>query len=110
MAARSVAAAGPPVSLSRDSVQVVLQPRCRPGGNCMQIVVVTGASSGIGRAVVARFGRDGAAVLAVGRSGTALQEMAQEDKRSGVQCVPFKPYVTAANAPATITARAVPAF
>jgi NAD(P)-dependent dehydrogenase (short-subunit alcohol dehydrogenase family) len=76
----------------------------------MQIVVVTGASSGIGRAVAARFGRDGAAVLAVGRSGTALQEVAQEVERSGGQCVRFEADVTAADAPDAIVARAVQAF
>jgi NAD(P)-dependent dehydrogenase (short-subunit alcohol dehydrogenase family) len=76
----------------------------------MQIVVVTGASSGIGRAAAARFGRDGAAVLAVGRAGPALQEVAQEVERSGGRCVPFEADVTAADAPAAIVARAVQAF
>ncbi len=76
----------------------------------MQIVVVTGASSGIGRAAAARFGRDGAAVLAVGRSGTALQEVAQEVERSGGRCVPCEADVTAADAPDAIVARAVQAF
>jgi NAD(P)-dependent dehydrogenase (short-subunit alcohol dehydrogenase family) len=76
----------------------------------MQIVVVTGASSGIGRAAAARFGRDGAAVLAVGRSGTALQEVVQEVERAGGRCVPFAADVTAADAPDAIVARAVHAF
>src|SRR5260370_12388384 len=89
----------PPLSLSRDSVQVVLQPRCRPGGNCMQIVVVTGASSGIGRAAAARFGRDGAAVLAVGRSGAAPPGGAREGGRSGRAGVPGYAHVPAADPP-----------
>jgi NAD(P)-dependent dehydrogenase (short-subunit alcohol dehydrogenase family) len=76
----------------------------------MQIVVVTGASSGIGRAAAARFGRDRAAVLAVGRSGPALQEVAQEVERLGGRCVVFEADVTATDAPDAIVARAVQAF
>jgi NAD(P)-dependent dehydrogenase (short-subunit alcohol dehydrogenase family) len=76
----------------------------------MQIVVITGASSGIGRAAAARFGRDGAAVLAVGRKATALAEVAREVERAGGRCVPFEADVTAAEAPDAIVARAVSAF
>jgi NAD(P)-dependent dehydrogenase (short-subunit alcohol dehydrogenase family) len=76
----------------------------------MQIVVITGASSGIGRAAAARFGRDGAAVLAVGRKAPALKEAAQEVERAGGRCVPFEADVTAADAPAAIVAQAVKAF
>jgi NAD(P)-dependent dehydrogenase (short-subunit alcohol dehydrogenase family) len=76
----------------------------------MQIVVVTGASSGIGRAAAARFGRDGAAVLAVGRKAAALEEVAQEVARAGGRCVPFEADVTAAEAPDAIVAEAIRTF
>jgi NAD(P)-dependent dehydrogenase (short-subunit alcohol dehydrogenase family) len=76
----------------------------------MQIVVVTGASSGIGRATAARFGRDGAGVLAVGRKAPALEEVAHEVERAGGRCVPYEADVTAAEAPDAIVAYAVRAF
>ncbi len=76
----------------------------------MQIAVITGASSGIGRATAARFGRDGASVLAVGRKASALAEVAQEVERAGGRCVAFEADVTAADAPDAIVAQAVEAF
>lgn len=76
----------------------------------MQIAVITGASSGIGRAAAARFGRDGAAVLAVGRKGGALADVAREVEQAGGRCLAFEADVTAADAPDSIVARAVEAF
>lgn len=76
----------------------------------MQIALVTGATSGIGRAAAARFGRDGAAVLAVGRQAPALEEVAQEVARAGGRCEVFEADVTAAGAPDAIVAQAVRVF
>jgi NAD(P)-dependent dehydrogenase (short-subunit alcohol dehydrogenase family) len=72
----------------------------------MQKVVVTGASSGIGRATALRFGRDGAAVLAVGRQGAALDEVALSVTDAGGRGVVFEADVTKAGAPDAIVAQA----
>jgi NAD(P)-dependent dehydrogenase (short-subunit alcohol dehydrogenase family) len=68
----------------------------------LQSVVVTGASSGIGRATALRFGRAGAAVLAVGRDGSALEEVAAEVTRAGGQAAACVADVTAPDAPETV--------
>jgi NAD(P)-dependent dehydrogenase (short-subunit alcohol dehydrogenase family) len=76
----------------------------------MQTVVVTGASSGIGRAAAIRFGRDGGSVLAVGRKAAVLREVAQDVERAGGRCLPFEADVTASAAPNEIVAAATAAF
>lgn len=55
------------------------------------LVLVTGASSGIGRATVRRFVEDGATVLMTARRGPLLQELAQE---LGPRALPFELDVT----------------
>jgi short-subunit dehydrogenase len=48
-----------------------------------QVVVITGASSGIGRETALELGRRGAAVVLAARNETALQETAREVERLG---------------------------
>jgi NAD(P)-dependent dehydrogenase (short-subunit alcohol dehydrogenase family) len=68
----------------------------------VQQVIVTGASSGIGRATALRFGRAGASVLVVGRSEAALAEVAAAVEREGGRSATLAGDVTHPDAPARI--------
>ena len=48
-----------------------------------KVVVVTGASSGIGRAAAFLFAKNGATVVAVGRNETELADLSKSIKKSG---------------------------
>ncbi|MBK8266912.1 MAG: SDR family oxidoreductase [Planctomycetes bacterium] len=52
-------------------------------------VLITGASSGIGRAMAHRFARDGARLVLVARRGELLNELATELGNSAVCCPPI---------------------
>ena len=71
------------------------------------VVIVTGASSGIGRATAQRFGRSGAAVLAVGRDETTLTEVARGIEREGAQSSAFVADVTGPSAAERIVGAAL---
>lgn len=75
-----------------------------------QQVIVTGASSGIGRATALRFARSGASVLAVGRNQTALTELARELESAGGQAAVLAVDVTDPSAPERIVAAALDRF
>ncbi len=75
-----------------------------------KVAIVTGATSGIGRATARRFARDGYAVVAVGRSAPALQAVTGEVEAAGGRAQGLAADVTAADSPARIVARAVEAF
>jgi NAD(P)-dependent dehydrogenase (short-subunit alcohol dehydrogenase family) len=69
--------------------------------------IVTGASSGLGRATARRLSRDGFAVLAVGRDPQALDEIVAELVAEGGRATAFSADVTAEDAPRGIVAAAV---
>ena len=48
-----------------------------------KVVVITGASSGIGRSTALAFGREGAKVALLSRSRPKLDEVAQEIRKGG---------------------------
>lgn len=70
----------------------------------MRTVIVTGASSGIGRAAARRMAGDGWRVVGVGRDGAALDAVRKE---IGDRLVPFAADVTADEAPAAIVEAAI---
>lgn len=70
----------------------------------MRTVVVTGATSGIGRASARRLSADGWRVLGVGRDRTALEALRQE---IGERFDPFAGDVTADGVPAAIVRAAL---
>jgi NAD(P)-dependent dehydrogenase (short-subunit alcohol dehydrogenase family) len=76
----------------------------------VQQVIVTGASSGIGRATALRFGRAGASVLAVGRDAKALDEVAADVQKEGGRSTTLVADVTDTSAASTIVQTALDRF
>ena len=75
-----------------------------------QQVIVTGASSGIGRAAALRFARSGASVLVVGRDDRGLADIAAEIRDGGGAAETCQADVTAGDAPERIVNRALECF
>jgi len=75
-----------------------------------QQVIVTGASSGIGRAAAVRFGRSGASVLVVGRDERGLSDVAAGIRDAGGTAETCQADVTAADAPDRIVRCALERF
>jgi NAD(P)-dependent dehydrogenase (short-subunit alcohol dehydrogenase family) len=75
-----------------------------------RVVLITGATSGIGQATALRFAAAGAAVAAVGRKEDALAAVAEEIKTRGGEALTIAVDLTGDNAAAEITAKTVAAF
>jgi NAD(P)-dependent dehydrogenase (short-subunit alcohol dehydrogenase family) len=73
-------------------------------------IIVTGATSGIGRATAEAFGREGASVVLVGRNETVLVEVAGAVRGAGGRPLTCRADVTAADAPDRIVGAATDAF
>lgn len=73
-------------------------------------IIVTGATSGIGRASAVSFGREGASVLLVGRDEAALTDVSGVFRAAEGRAVACAADVTAADAPQRIVAAALDAF
>ena len=72
--------------------------------------LVTGASSGIGRALALRLGRDGARVALVARRAAELEALAAEIRGGGGEAIPLPGDVSDRSAAERIAARALREF
>ena len=75
-----------------------------------KVVIVTGASSGIGQAAAAGFAREGASLVLVGRNEDALREVSRSIAQSGGRAAPAPVDVTTADAPEQIVKAALDAY
>jgi NAD(P)-dependent dehydrogenase (short-subunit alcohol dehydrogenase family) len=75
-----------------------------------KVVLITGATSGIGRETAEAFGREQAAVVAVGRNESALDSVCGAIRAAGGSAASCKADVTAADAPARMVDTAVRTF
>jgi len=73
-------------------------------------VIVTGGSSGIGRAAAESFGREGASVVLVGRDEAALNDVSGVVRAAGSRAVACVADVTVVDAPERIVAAALEVF
>jgi NAD(P)-dependent dehydrogenase (short-subunit alcohol dehydrogenase family) len=75
-----------------------------------RVALVTGASSGIGRATAIAFAREGAKVVAAGRDADRLQETVESIKETGGQAILVQADVTQADQVQRMVKRAVEVY
>src|SRR3954464_14137970 len=71
----------------------------RNGSRKTEVVVVTGATSGIGRAVACAFAAEGSAVALLGRSPEGLDGATRDVESSGARALAIPPHAPAPRAP-----------
>ncbi|MFC4277364.1 SDR family oxidoreductase [Achromobacter aloeverae] len=70
-----------------------------------RVVVITGASAGVGRATALAFARHGASVALLARDPQALEDVAEQARRAGVRALPLAVDVSDADAVEDAAAR-----
>lgn len=75
-----------------------------------KVAIVTGATSGIGRATALRFARAGASVAIVGRNAKALKDLGREIEKLGREALPIRADITDQGKAPRIVAQTVRKF
>jgi 3-oxoacyl-[acyl-carrier protein] reductase len=74
------------------------------------VAIVTGASSGIGKAAAIRLARDFSSIVLVAREGDKLAEVAESARKAGCDCLLLSLDLSAAAAAATVIERTLERF
>lgn len=75
-----------------------------------KVVIVTGATSGIGQATALRFAKAGAAIAAVGRKEAALAEVSANIKELGGKCLTIQTDLSSEMAPGELVSKTLEHF
>src|ERR1700761_7671697 len=75
-----------------------------------KVIIVTGASRGIGRAIALRIAREGAKVVLAARDAATLAKVVEEITKSGGTAMAFAADLRSAEAPAALVQAAVQAY
>lgn len=75
-----------------------------------QTIIITGATKGIGRAMAAAFGAEGANILATGRAEDELNSICREIEQAGAKAVALAADLALEESPARIAEAALDAF